>query len=182
MPRKWLESIEEFPVLQAQRWYRVRINAVDKDRTHNAIAVNLEHLDSDQQGRTTSVQLPLPIRPAGVAAEMFASCGLVGRQIAPRDAVGSILQARLAVSPDGTSQPTHFRPDPKASDTRETAIPANSPGKQNDSPQFPEVGQQGTQSRRRDSSKVNPAQPANPGTTSIEVQEDPRQRKEPAHG
>jgi hypothetical protein len=116
MPRKWVATVEDFPPLQPNRWYRVRVSAVEKERTHNAIAVDLEHLEPDQQGRTTSVQLPLPIRPAGAAAELFgAALGdqsvLAGGQIAPKDAVGAVVRASFVQTPDGQHwQPAGFRP------------------------------------------------------------------------
>lgn len=119
MPRQWLLIVQDYPPLQPNRWYRVRVSAVEKDRTQNAIAVDLEHVDSDQQGRNTSVHLPLPIRPAGPAAELFvAAFGdqavLAGAQVAPLDAVGAVVQARFVQSPDGQHwQAAAFRPADK---------------------------------------------------------------------
>lgn len=114
--RKWIESVEEYPALQPERWYRLRVVSIEKDRTRRAILIDLEHLGGDQAGRRHSgAALGLPVRPAGLTADFFrAACGqdavAVGKAIAPKDALDAILLARFAASPDHKDwQPVAFR-------------------------------------------------------------------------
>ncbi len=89
MVRKWREKVE--PLLEFEdRAYSVRIVEVSKGEDMQML-FTLEHQDDEQRGRITEVMLQRPIRPGGLAAQIFAACGQevkVGAVIEPEACVG----------------------------------------------------------------------------------------------
>jgi len=104
MARPWQEMVKDFPAFRRDQVYRVRIRRLNKSPKPKGISVLLEFLDHDQLGRALHVFLPLPIRPAGVTASLFAAAGMdpvVGKTIHPKDALGAVVGVRLTHSGTG---------------------------------------------------------------------------------
>lgn len=98
MPRKWLERVKPWPALKPATWYTVRVAPVEKSTSPPGVRVQFEFLDAEHAGRTHSALPPLPINPDGLASAFFARSGLdvvVGRALAPRDALGALVRAQL---------------------------------------------------------------------------------------
>ena len=112
MPRPWTLTVAPYPDL-TDALYAVRVKAIEK-RDRATFAVHLAHTVAEQLGRTHTVALPLPIRPAGLAAQFFATCGFethAGQEIQPSQAEGRILQARFERDPEtGDYSVIEFRP------------------------------------------------------------------------
>lgn len=115
MPRKpkdWIETVEPFPPLRVDEWYRVRITAITRRRPPPGFDLTLEHLGQAQAGRIHCGVLPGPIRPAGITAAFFAACGqgvAPGEQVRPAAAAGQIVMARFITATDGSEQARDFQ-------------------------------------------------------------------------
>ena len=102
MPRQWELTVEDFEPRKLGRLYKVRVLNVEKRHSPQGLLVTIEDLDSDQLGRTTTVILPLPIRPSGIARDFFIACGqevAVGKRVSPKATVGAIMNVRFDVLP-----------------------------------------------------------------------------------
>jgi len=110
--------------LKKRLWYLLRVVAIDKVADPSAVHVELEFLDDKHAGRTHVALLPLPIRPAGPAAEFFRACGVeivVGGTIAPKDALGAKVRVQFAKGDGDAWQAVRFAP-------MEDAAPAGGDG------------------------------------------------------
>ena len=112
MPRPWEIEVKPHPPYVLGRSYRVRVRAVSKNRKPPGLAVELEHLEGDQQGRRVHVVLP-PVRPEGPAADFFVACGqevCIGTKVRPEDCQGKIITARFAPDAADRWQVSNFTP------------------------------------------------------------------------
>lgn len=111
MPPHWKVTVKNFEDLKPNTVYSTRVASVDKTSNGKAIHVTLEHTDECQAGRLHEVELPLPIRPRGPAADLFRPCGMevvVNGKITPRDIVGSAVGVRFKPSGNDTYEISAF--------------------------------------------------------------------------
>lgn len=97
MPRSWHLTAQDNPQLKRGQQYPLRVAGIRK-AGKNAILVELEHVSTEQAGRTHSLTLSLPVRPAGLTGLFFQSVGSStepGATIRPLDAVGKIVNVRF---------------------------------------------------------------------------------------
>ena len=90
-------SIEPYPEFEFDRDYAVRVMAVRIRQRALTLRVTLKHLERDQEGREEAIDLSLPIRPAGPAAEFICACGIEitpSTTIDPRQLVGCEVRLR----------------------------------------------------------------------------------------
>lgn len=101
MPRRYSLRVRDFPPLRRGRWYPVRVEDVAA-LGRAALRILLVHVASAQCGRTHTVELALPVRPAGLLARFFAAAGQsveVDGAIDPKAAVGRTIAARFEQLP-----------------------------------------------------------------------------------
>jgi len=93
-------------------WYLLRVAAIDRTGAPPAIRVHLAFLEDVQVGRTHVASLPVPVRPAGLAADFFLSCGVevvAGGTVTPKAVVGKVVRAQFAPgAPAGAWQIVRF--------------------------------------------------------------------------
>lgn len=112
MPRPWEIEVKPHPPYVPGRYYRVRVLAVSKSRKAQGLAVELEHLEGDQQGRRVDVVLPPP-RPEGLTANFFLACGQgvsVGTTLRPKDCEGKVIAACFAPDSGEAWHISNFKP------------------------------------------------------------------------
>ena len=112
MPRKWTIKVKPYPPYVPGRYYTLRVTSVSKGPESGAVAVELEHVETDQQGRHVSVLLPPP-HPDGLTANFFAACGQnveIDRTLLPEDCQGKILTACFAPDSHGSWHISDFAP------------------------------------------------------------------------
>ena len=111
--KKWLETVQPFPVLQGGRNYLVKVKRVKKKPNPKSIEVLLEFQEAEQTSRQVKVNISRPLRPQGLGAEFFTACDMdiaIGNKIAPQDALNTIITA--AFEKDSASdqwQPIRFK-------------------------------------------------------------------------
>ena len=113
MPRQLSFTVCPWPDYRDGQSYRSRVVRVAKSTKPSGLAVQLEHLDSEQEGRGLQVVLPLPPRPEGLTASFFRACGMeiaIGARIVPKDAVGAIVAALVSCQPGGQASVAAFEP------------------------------------------------------------------------
>ena len=113
MTRKWMLKVHDHKALVSGRSYRVRVNEIKKPVRINYFTIKLEHMSKQYKGRVDTITLPLPVRPDGLAAQFFASCGFnvaVDTELTPQDAVGRHLCAILNMDSEGKIQAVTFKP------------------------------------------------------------------------
>lgn len=105
MPRKPKQhlTVEEYPEYGPQRFYVLRIEGARTSR--DSLKLHCLHLDRDQLGRSAELELPLPLRPAGITNQVL-SCvlgqPLAGGQLVELPALrGRMFAACLSVAEDG---------------------------------------------------------------------------------
>ena len=113
MPRQLSFTVCPYPDYRDGRRYRARVVRVAKSTKPSGLAVRLEHLNSDQEGRLLDIVLPLPRWPEGITAGLFRECGLdvvVGEQLVARDLVGAVVIARISCMPGKGVSVVAFEP------------------------------------------------------------------------
>jgi hypothetical protein len=113
VPRKWLETVQDWPVLIAGHSYEMRITDVERSSDPPGMRVQLGFVSVDEAGRTHVALLPLPIRPAGLSADFFRAAGvdvIAGGTVTPKAVVGTVVQAQFAQGEDGQWQIVRFAP------------------------------------------------------------------------
>ena len=126
MPRSWLETVHDWPRLCTTTWNRARIAAVERLGDSSEIRVDLDLLDYGQEGHRLAVAMPLPIRPAGLAADFFQAGGIevvAGKRIRPMDAIGRTICVRIGPA---TNQPVDFKNPETPPDSKQSASNGNS--------------------------------------------------------
>ena len=112
MPRPWEITVApQEPYVQG-RFYRLRVTDIAKSSKPQGLAVDLQHLDLDQQGRLVRVIL-LPPRPEGLTADYFRACGMdvrAGETLRPRDTRGMEITATFSQGPDDSWEISDFAP------------------------------------------------------------------------
>ena len=89
MGKKWFLQVTEFPSLTDQ-FYRTKITDLSR-LGKTAFKVTLELASTEQVGRKIDIELPLPIRPQGLATNLFNCCGFhlkANDEFNPKDAIG----------------------------------------------------------------------------------------------
>ena len=112
-PRQLSVTVCPWPEYRDGRRYRARVERVVKSAKPSGLAVELEHLDSDQQGRRLEVILPLPPRPGGLTAGLFRACGMdviVGARIVVQEIIGRIVAVNILRQPEGRWSVVSFEP------------------------------------------------------------------------
>lgn len=111
MPRKWFETVQDWPALVAGRGYDVRIQDVAKVADPPGVCVLLEFVGGEQGGRQLAIVLSLPCRPGDAMATLLGSSGVdvsAGVRFAPRDFVGWTVVAFFASAPGGDAAVARF--------------------------------------------------------------------------
>lgn len=110
--RKWLIKVQDYPSLSPRKYYRVKITDVERERNPVGIAVTVQHLSPEQEGRSVHFTLLLPIRISGLAAEFFRACNLIiaiDKEIEPKSVIGTLLEVRFIKNEVGEYEPVEFR-------------------------------------------------------------------------
>ena len=113
MPRPWTLTVEAFTALVGTVLYAMRVVDVSKG-DGETILVTLVHLSRAQAGRIHRVELPLPVHPGNLVAQLFAAAiGArtdVGTVISPREAIGKIVAVRFEVPAGAEPIVVEFKP------------------------------------------------------------------------
>ena len=100
--RKWTETVHNWPPIKQDYFYKLKVTSIQKSR--KTIRLQLEFLDRQMAGRTLTVSLPLPVRPAGVTADFFCACGMpvtIGSEILPRSTINCVIRACFVRADEG---------------------------------------------------------------------------------
>jgi len=116
MPKLFSLTVEDYPGLRKDAWYRLRVISVKKNRVPAGLQVELEHIDESQAGRKHVITFPLPLRPGGPTAEFLRACGFdlaVGTEVQPQEAVGKTVLATFGETNDGPWEVTAWNSTPE---------------------------------------------------------------------
>ena len=109
---KWILPVEPWSPLIPGRKYRTRVARINPKKSTPGVEVTLEHLSRGQVGRQQKLLLTLPLRHGTLAAQLLEAGGVnltEGSQVAPEDAVGTIIAVRFGpMAESGELQPITF--------------------------------------------------------------------------
>jgi hypothetical protein len=109
MARRQRIPVCDYPSFALHVDYLVRVQRVKADLKKRQMLLEVQHLNSDQDGRVQECHLPLPIHPGGLTAQFFVATGIeiaIGHDVEPDEAVGRLVVVRFGPPVDGTSKPS----------------------------------------------------------------------------
>ena len=112
MSRRARLIVETEAPLEPKRWYTVRVMGLEVTKREKYMTVSLTHVDGDHQGRCHVVQLQLPVRPYGLAAEFLRACGFevaAHAELEPEDAVGRLIAVQFDPVAQGGGAVSSFK-------------------------------------------------------------------------
>lgn len=112
MGRKIDLTVEGEAPLRDGQWYAVQVTKVEALKRKKCVEITLRHGKGEHEGRLHLVQLALPIRPFGFAAEFFRACGFEVSQettIRPSEVVGKALEVSFRMDLEGLAEVAALR-------------------------------------------------------------------------
>ena len=111
MSKREALKVEAFPPFRPEEMYEAIVMTLRLQKRLRVLAVGVQLIGGEQEGRAVEWHLPIPVRPTGLTARFLVAVGMdihVGAAITPAEAIGRRLRVcfdRVA----GEVQPIAFR-------------------------------------------------------------------------